>query len=524
MDPTEATALLARGQQDPVWWVRTVLGVDPWEKQVAILDSLRDHPRTAVRSGHGLGKTAVAAMAALHFLFCYPDSIVISTAPTWPQVENLLWREIRQMHAHARLPLGGKVLTTSLELSEKWYALGLSTNKPERFQGFHAEHLLLIVDEASGVDQGIFDASEGFLTGPGARVLLIGNPTQVRGEFYEAFRSPLYRKLALSAFESPNVTAGTLVRPYLTTPEWIADKRVKWGEGTPLWQARVLGEFPDQGEDMVFPLSWVEQAQQRTPQRHGPVHFGVDVARFGSDASVLAVRQGDDIVALDQHHQWDTTAVAGWIAAAAKQWHPQSIRVDSDGLGAGVYDLLKAQGYPVIEIHSGTAAKDPEQYLNRRAEWFWGLRERLDPALAPVPLALPCDEDLLAQLTSLHYKFTARGQVQIESKDDLRKQGLPSPDCADAVCYAYAEVRGRSRVIGGSTPVSPQVPQWVTGLQTAAQVAVVAGHGQLPQPVTVRRADGMRPALACAQCGQTLTRHNSHGQWWCPDHGWQERS
>lgn len=512
-------AFVLKSQDDPVWWVRTVLHEDPWVKQIAILESIRDHPRTAVRSAHGMGKTRVAAMAALWALFCWPDSIIITTAPTWPQVENLLWREIRALHAPVAHLLGGKVLTTQLEISEKWYAIGLSTNKPERFQGFHADNLFLIVDEASGVDQGIFDASEGFLTGQSARVLLIGNPTQVRGEFYEAFKSPLYHKVSISAFESPNVVEGHLVRPYLTTAEWIEDKRIKWGEGTSLWQSRVVGEFPDQGEDMVFPLSWVEHAQQRTPTRQGPLIFGVDVARFGTDASVLAVRQGEDIVALEQHHQWDTTAVAGWIAQAAKQWHPVSIRVDADGLGAGVYDMLKAQGLPVVEIHSGTAAKDSEQYLNRRAEWFWGLRERLDPALSAAPMALPPEEDLLAQMTSLHYKFTARGQVQIESKDDLRKQGLPSPDCADAVCYAFADVHGRSVMIGGHGSMA--APQWVQGLETPVTVPVTAGHGLLPQPVAPPTRTGK--ALDCPQCGQTLSRHNSRGQWWCPTDGWQER-
>ncbi len=522
MQTNDAQALVQRAQQDPVWWATAILGVDLWGKQREILESVRDHGRTAVRSAHGLGKTYIAAVTALWWLLSHPESIVISTAPTWPQVENLLWREIRRLHTQARYPLDGKLLTTSLEISEKWYALGLSTNQPERFQGFHAEHLLLIVDEASGVDQGIFDASEGFLTGPHAGVLLIGNPTQVRGEFYEAFRSPLYQKLQLSAFDSPNVTHQDNVRPYLTTSEWIDDKRVKWGEGTPLWQSRVLGEFPDQGEDMVFPLSWVEQAQQRVPQHTGAIHFGVDVARFGTDASVLAVRQGDDIVQITQHHQWDTTAVAGWISQAARTYHPDSIRVDADGLGAGVYDLLKAQGLPVVEIHSGVAAKDPEQFLNRRAEWYWGLRERLDPALNATPMALPPDEDLLAQMTSLHYKFTARGQVQIESKEDLRKHGLPSPDCADAVCYALAAVQGRSVVIGARQ--SSTVPQWVETLQSAAQVPVIAGHGQLPQPVTVAKGRrGVQPALDCPQCGTPLTRHNSRGQWWCAEHGWQER-
>ena len=524
MDPTDAAAILARAQADPVWWVRTVLGMDPWAKQEQVLESVRDHARTAVRSGHGLGKTRCAAATALWFLYSWPDSIVITTAPTWPQVENLLWREIRQLHAQAPYPLGGRVLHTGLELSDRWYALGLSTNEPERFQGFHAEHLLLIVDEASGVDQGIFDASEGFLTGPHSRALLIGNPTQLRGEFYEAFRSPRYHRLAISAFDSPNVTDGALVRPYLTTEEWIEDKRVAWGEGTPLWQARVLGEFPDQSEDMVFPLSWVEGAQARSPRHGAGVIFGVDVARFGTDASVLAVRQGDDIVAIDAHHRWDTMAVAGWVADAARQWRPTSIRVDADGLGAGVYDVLKAQGLPVAEIHSGIAARDNEQFLNRRAEWYWGLRERMDPSLTPAPLALPPSDDLLAQMTSLHYKFTARGQIQIESKDDLRKRGLPSPDAADAVVYALAAVSGRSRVVGGSAPAAAPgaMPQWVQGLESSGRVPVVASAGALPMPVAAQRPSRLpRGVIDCPACGARLTQRTGNNQWWCAQDGWQ---
>jgi hypothetical protein len=218
-----------------------------------VLNAVRDHRRVAVRACHGVGKTKVAAWVAIWFLYCHRNSKVITTAPTWHQVENLLWREIHAAHATSRIPLGGKVLQTQIELGKQWFALGLSTDKPERFQGFHAENILLIVDEASGVDQRIFEAAEGFLTSPGAKLLLIGNPTQLSGEFYNAFRSPLYHKIHISAFDSPNLKAGKIVRPYLVTPEWVEEKRIKWGEDSPMWYSRVLGEFPEQGDDTLDP-------------------------------------------------------------------------------------------------------------------------------------------------------------------------------------------------------------------------------------------------------------------------------
>src|SRR5581483_571785 len=152
-------------------------------------------------------------------------------------------------------------------LGNDWFALGLSTNEPSRFQGFHATHILLIVDEASGVPQNIFDASEGIVSSQGARILYIGKPTDIEGEFYKSFKLPHTNKIHISAFDTPNFTqfgitledirtdawrqkiTSDLPAPYLITPEWVYDKYLRWGETSPMWAARVLGEFPEQGED-----------------------------------------------------------------------------------------------------------------------------------------------------------------------------------------------------------------------------------------------------------------------------------
>lgn len=436
MDKAQAKLVLDRCKRDPVFFVRRVLGFDPWEKQVEVLNAVRDHRRVAVRACHGVGKTKVAAWVALWFLYCYRNSKVITTAPTWHQVENLLWREIHAAHAASRIPLGGKILQTQIELGKQWFALGLSTDKPERFQGFHAENILLIVDEASGVDHRIFEAAEGFLTSPGAKLMLIGNPTQLSGEFYNAFRSPLYHKIHISAFDSPNLKAGKVVRPYLVTPEWVEEKRIQWGEDSPMWYSRVLGEFPEQGDDTLIPLAWIEAAQRRWSEipPGEPVELGVDVARYGSDSTVIILRRGDRAEVVKILREQDTMQVAGAVIDALRSTGATVAKVDAVGVGAGVVDRLRELGTPVMEMQAGESSSDPQRFANARAEWYWAIRERFQTG----DIAIPPDDELAAQLANLKYKFDSRGRIMIESKDEMKRRGLPSPDKADALVLAFA--------------------------------------------------------------------------------------
>jgi hypothetical protein len=223
---TAARERLARYQADPVLFCREVLRFEPWSKQREILESVRDHTRTAVRSCHGAGKTATAARAALWFLAVHHGAKVVTTAPTFLQVRDLLWREIRVAHQVAGGFIGGELYDTRLELATDWLAFGLSTDQPERFQGHHAEHLLLVVDEASGVAEEIFEASAGFLTSPGARCLLIGNPTRTSGEFFNAFHAArgFYNTIAIPASSTPAFTGEEIphqVSRRLVSRAWV---------------------------------------------------------------------------------------------------------------------------------------------------------------------------------------------------------------------------------------------------------------------------------------------------------------
>ena len=199
---------LARIQADPVWFFREVLGWQPIRKQIEVAEAVRDHARVAVRSAHGVGKTAVAARIVLWWLAAFPDSVVITTSATWNQVREQLWREVAVGFHASRGFFDGTLTDVRLELGPAHFALGISTAEPERFAGYHSDRLLVVLDEASGVSEAVWEAAETLTTSPNAHLLAIGNPTRSSGSFYRAFTSEraLYRQVHISAFDSPAVT------------------------------------------------------------------------------------------------------------------------------------------------------------------------------------------------------------------------------------------------------------------------------------------------------------------------------
>lgn len=231
---------------DPIWKAEQIFGFAPWSKQREILHSVRQNPRTAVRSSHGTGKTATAARVVLDWM-TEGRGIVVTTAPTWHQVEGQLWKEIATASRKAVIPIGGKLTSTRLEIAKDWVAYGLSTDQPERFQGEHSERLLLVVDEASGVDEAIFQAAQGYLTAAGASVLLLGNPTRMSGTFFNAFAADSrYHKIHISTFDTPAFTGEDVpadVLRALPTRAWADEMALLYGEDSPEYMVRVLGEF-----------------------------------------------------------------------------------------------------------------------------------------------------------------------------------------------------------------------------------------------------------------------------------------
>ena len=434
-------------------FAREVLGVELWGKQVEVLEALTEHRRVAVKAGNGLGKGFCAAVAVLWFMHVHQDAaIVLTTAPTFRQVRHILWRQIRRLYRPAAGTLGGKMLDTRWELSDDRYAMGLSADSADQFQGFHSPNVFIVVDEAEGVGDEIYEAIESVMTSADPLLLLIGNPTTMTGAFRRAFyeERQIYRNITISALDSPNVQAGRVVVPGLTTSRWVEERQQIWGEENPVYRARVLGEFPEQGQNTLLKLSDIEAATQRphptisSPPANGGegVILAVDVARFGDDRSVILRRRGDRVEDIRVLRQMDTMQLAGWVAAAIRECNPAQVYVDEIGVGAGVVDRLRELGHPVRGVNVAHKAQQDGLYVNLRAEGYWTLRQRFMSG----SISIPADNQLVGELAALRYGYDSQGRIKMESKDDIRKRGLPSPDKADALMLAFLAPTSRLRL------------------------------------------------------------------------------
>jgi hypothetical protein len=434
---------------DPVEFSRLAFGHNHWGVQAEILQSVARHRRTAVKACHSSGKTFCAADAVLWWITAHPDGIAITTAPTWTQVEKLLWGEIRKSVAVSRIPYPTPQ-KTQLDLGPNRYAIGLSTNEGVRFQGWHGK-ILVVIDEAPGVRPEIYEAIEGIRAGGDVRILALGNPTIASGPFYDAFTANRegWSLFTISAFDTPNLAGLDLesflalgedqldqnARPYLTTRRWVKEKYREWGPGHPLWESRVLGNFPKQSQDALISLTWLEAAQRRelTPNpEHVRMTAGIDVAGPGEDETVLVIRHSNNVIKMMSFAQPDPR---GELVAALLPYQSQLefVNVDSAGIGWFMAQHL-AEYFPVQAVNVGAAAGDSERYVNLKAQLYWALRMRFEAN----DLAGITDEKTIAQLASMRYRHNARGQVVIESKEEARKRGVKSPDRAEAVMLAFA--------------------------------------------------------------------------------------
>ena len=443
---------------DPVIFATEVLGVKLWQKQRDVLRAMSCSRRVAVKSGNGLGKDFTAAVAILWYLHGHDPGIVLSTAPTFRQVRHVLWRQVRALHRRAPDVLGGQLLDTRWELAQDRYALGLSANGADQFQGFHCENMFVVVDEAEGVAEPIYEAVEALMTSANPRLLLIGNPTTTYGAFHRAFHqeSSIYHTITISALESPNVLAAKVIIPGLTTADWVKERVAIWGPDSPVFRARVLGEFSDRSADGLLSVADIEAAARlseatptRAPEFAMPttvparVVIGVDIARFGRDRSVITVRRGNVVEDIQVYPYIDTMALAGRVVVAVRERNPDLVNVDEIGLGSGVVDRLQEQGIPVHGFNSALPPVRETACANRRAEGYWLLRQRFSHR----NIRIPHDPELMAELSALRYTFNSSGKMLMESKDDIRKRGLASPDKADALMLAFWDHAPNSTIL-----------------------------------------------------------------------------
>lgn len=466
-------------------FIEQVIGESTLEEyQKRIIRAVVAHDRVAVRATHAVGKSYISARIVLSIGSLYQGAKIITTAPTHRQVEKILWGEINTAYKKSKFPLGGKILSTAWKIADDWFAIGFSPKKDAEggqgqtgstFQGFHARVIFIVFDEATGIPSDVWKQVEGLLTsGEIVKFLAIGNPTTKNCDFYKCFSDPLFHKEVISCFDSPNLIANgissmeemkreidflkslpddaklkrfqayKLVSPYLLRCDWAVATVLKLGFDHPLVMSKVFGDFPDEDSNALISLGHVEAAIQRNYMieiDREERFIGVDVARFGTDKTVITELVGFKMTRVKVITKFDTMAVVGEIVSMIQSENslsPTTVLVDGTGIGAGVVDRLKEVmkerrwAVDVLEIHNANRATDPEHYANIKAEMFEKMADDIKTKLGILE-----ESAFLEELPSILHGFNSKGLLVVESKEDYKKRtGRESPDHADSLALA----------------------------------------------------------------------------------------
>lgn len=464
----------ARYADDPAGYARDVLGVSWWTKQVEIAEALCRHRRVLVRAAHSIGKTHLTGGIVNWHYDTFDPGITITTAPTERQVNDLLWKEIR-VQRHGRPGLMPKA--ARMESAPDHYAVGFTARDVNAFQGTHEERLLIIFDEAVGVAAEFWEGAEAMLTsGAHNRLLAIYNPTDTASAAYAAELLDDVHVVQISALEHPNVLAelagAPLPYPKAVRLSWVNERVERWctpvdavtataediewppGSGSwhkpgPLFEGRVMGRWPSQAVGSVWSeAAFVAACHARLDEPEDVAcEIGCDVARQGDDNTVIHVRRGSVALVHESHNGWDTVRTAGRLMELAR-WAGErcgidgrrvAIKVDDDGVGGGVTDVLRAEEWAARPVGAGTLATDVEGYPNRRSELWFVVADRarrgeLDLSRLPAETLLELRRQLMAPV----WKVDSQGRRVVEPKDMTKRRLGRSPDDADALNLAFA--------------------------------------------------------------------------------------
>jgi hypothetical protein len=404
-----------------------------------------DTLREAVASGRGIGKSALVSWLVIWMLSTRIGSTTIVSANSESQLRKVTWAEITKWLAMGLNSHWFEVSATSLqpakwltELVERdlrkgtryWGVEGRlwSAENPDAFAGVHnMDGVLVIFDEASGIDDAIWAVTAGFFTEntPNRFWFAFSNPRRNTGYFYETFHSKR------DFWNTKVVDARTVEGTDKAVYQQIIDE---YGPDSAQAHVEVYGQFPSAGDDQFIGANTVDEAMKRVKYQDmsAPIVIGVDPARFGADATVIAVRQGRDIVKIIRHRGDDTMTVVGYVIDAIEEYKPTLVVIDEGGLGAGIVDRLKEQRYKIKGVNFGNKSKNPIMYGNMRAQMWGDMREWLKTA------SIPNDRFLKTDLISPMMKPDSRGTIFLESKKDMKARGLASPDAADAIAVTFA--------------------------------------------------------------------------------------
>lgn len=442
----------------------------PRKWQYEQLASLRDHlqnPATryapyleAISSGHGIGKSADVSFIIHWALSCWEDARIVVTANTGDQLATKTVPEAKKWFRRAINAHWFNVRSEFIKIQDEkhkdtWRAdfVTWSIERTEAFAGLHNEGkiIVLIFDEASAIPDKIWEVAEGAMTDENTVIiwLAFGNPTKNTGRFRECFGKFAHR------WQHRQIDSRTVEGTNKAQLEaWIQD----YGEDSDFCRVRIRGEFPRSGSSQFIPSDSVaiaRKARYDVPASL-PRIGSVDVARFGDDQSIIGDRQGRQARIWKKFRGLDVVQLSDRCIEYIDGQHPDAFVVDGDGIGAGVYDYLKHRGYDrktlLVEFHGAGTPQDYGKYFNRRAE-IWG--EMRDWIIAGSQI--PDDPELDADLTSIEYGYSQKGQIQLEKKEDMKKRGLGSPDCGDAIAMTFA-VKVAPKKVQNTPP--PKVSTW----------------------------------------------------------------
>lgn len=490
----------------PDIWAREVLvddnnpdGFYAWSKQVEIGDSVVNNSYTAVKSCHGAGKSAWAAVLVCWYVATRlaesgdpHDVFVITTAPSYPQVHLVLWEEIRKVHARGKLP-GYITGSDSWKIEHNGEIVELAVGrKPadtdaNSFQGKHAFNLFIVLDEANGIPETLYTGAVSMLTGDMQRqkMLAIGNPDDPNSLFgrndakdrayIQKGEKPIWNTVQIKAWDTPNFTKEKEVVPKrvlqsVLQESWVEERRREWGMEDARWVSKVEADFPSLSNDSFFSRSLIDQAKDAEVDPGWKIEdriMGVDVARFGNDKTVVALNVNGKVEILDSWGKKDTVFTVEKIHQLALSNNVYEVRVDEGNTGGSVIDYLRVKmgyKYRVVAMNSSAASPDFKRWINSRDYWYDSLRT----GLIFNRIQLPSHSDLEDELAAVRYHIAKNGALKIELKDEMKKRlGGRSPDFADAVVYASADLSALLDYGDGDKPQEGQEGVIDYGLEMA---------------------------------------------------------
>ncbi|MGH9811538.1 MAG: hypothetical protein ACRD4T_00230 [Candidatus Acidiferrales bacterium] len=448
----DAAGAIRRWRADPLAFAREALrvGSEPGEELEAwqgdMLRAYGEHNRTIAAACKGPGKTAVLSWCGWHFLLSYPNCKVPCTSITGPNLDDGLWTEFAKWQKRSPVLLRAfqwtKTRIFARGHSETWWASARKWSEdadPEQqantLAGLHEDYLLFLLDEVSEYPDGVVSAAEAALTGGKvSKVVAAGNCTRNEGPLYRAVGADahLWRVIRVSGDPDDPKRSRRIDKAE-------AQRQIdKYGRDSYIVRVNILGQFPERQADKLLDMRDCEQAMARAlPEpafENEPRIIGVDVARYGDDATVFFARQGRMGVELKEMRGKRTDEVGDHLIKSIKKWDADAAYVDMGGIGTGVVDhcLGRGWGHKVHGVYFGSNAMDSARFENKRTEMYWEGADWVKGGGC-----LPKDYLLAAELAAPVYWFDKKQRICLEQSADVKAKLGRSPDRASAFVLTF---------------------------------------------------------------------------------------